>query len=418
MNISIKIKGRLMTVYATILLAAASATLPSFAQRAPFSDTTLLFNPATDGYTIMHVPALTISKKGVLLAFSEGRLGNGKDWAEMDLLMRRSLDKGKTWEPLKVIIPHTPGMPTSNITPIADRDGTIHLLFQVNYAHAYYMKSTDDGKSWSGPEDITYVFEKFRPEYDWKVLAPGPAHAIQLHTGRLVVPVWLCTPDRSKPGGDHRPSCVATIYSDDNARTWKRGDIISNNKDLPAGSADTIINPNESVAVELADGRVMINMRNESIVNRRLISYSPDGVTKWTRPAFDTALFEPVCMASLIRLSGGPQGKGVNRLLFVNPDSRYVSLVIRPNQRVNRSRQNLTARVSYDEGRTWPVQKVLHAAGAGYSDLAVGPDETIYCLYEVRNGPDSDWTYRVLIHRFNLEWLTDGKDSYGKAPYR
>ncbi|HVU83550.1 MAG TPA: sialidase family protein, partial [Puia sp.] len=193
------------------------------AQQRMFSDTTLLFDPVHDGYTMYHVPAIIRSKKSTLIAFAEGRYGNGNDWTEIDLVMRRSTDNGNTWGPLQILVPHSHGMPTSNITPIADRNGTIHLLYQVNYAHAYYIKSTDEGKTWSAPIDITYAFDAFKKDYNWKVLAPGPGHAIQLKNGRLLVPVWLCTPDRSKPGGDHRPSCVATIYSDDDGRTWHRG---------------------------------------------------------------------------------------------------------------------------------------------------------------------------------------------------
>jgi sialidase-1 len=230
--------------------------------------------------------------------------------------------------------------------------------------------------------------------------------------GRLLVPVWLCIPDRSKPGGDHRPSCVATIYSDDNGKTWKRGDIISNNLDMPANSNDTIINPNESVVVQLTDGSIMINMRNESDSNRRLISYSKNGISGWTKPAFDNDLFEPVCMASLIRVTGRPDDKP--RLIFVNPDSRNNQLQVRKNSKVNKPRENVTARLSYDEGKTWPVHKVLHARGSGYSDLAVDKKGMIFCLYEIRDGDDNDWIYRMVIRRFNIEWLTEGKDFISK----
>ncbi len=383
------------------------STLNLHAQKAAFSDTTLLFEPDRDGYTMYHVPALLISKKGTVLAFAEGRFGDGRDWVDMDLVMRRSIDNGKTWEPLTIIIPHTKGEPTSNITPIADENGTIHLLFHINYAKAYYMKSLDEGKNWSKPQEITYAFDLFKKEYDWKVLAPGPGHAIQLNNGRLLVPVWLCIPNKSMPGGDHRPSCVATIYSDDHGKSWKRGEIISDNKDISAVSKDTIINPNESVAIQLADGRVMMNMRNETRINRRLISYSPDGISGWSIPEFDKELFEPICMASLIRITG--KGQDRNRILFVNPDSRN-SPVRTYKDRKFYPRENITAKLSYDEGKTWPVQKVLYKDGAGYSDLAVNDEGNIYSLYEVRIGADFSWKYKVVIHRFNVEWLTDGKD--------
>ena len=375
--------------------------------KAAFTDTTLLFEPDRDGYTIFHVPAMVISQRGVLLSFVEGRTGNGGDDAEIDLLMRRSTDGGKTWEPSRILVPRERGKPTSNLTPIADKDGTVHLLYHVGYATAYYIKSLDDGKTWSQPVDITYVFDQFKSEYNWKVLAPGPGHAIQLHQpkhrGRLVVPVWLCEPNPKIPGGNHRPSCVATIYSDDSGKTWKRGAIA-------AHTTPEFKHPNESMAIELADGRVMLNMRNESVQNRRMVSFSDDGASNWSKPVFHDDLFEPVCMASMVRVSGNDK-PGRNRILFVNPDSRNNQKVIRPGQQTYRPRENLTARLSYDEGKTWPVQKVLHATGSGYSDLAIGNDGTLYCLYQIRDGNDNDWKYRIVIRRFNLAWLTDGKDT-------
>ena len=387
-------------------------SIKPFAQSAAFSDTTILFETEKDGYSLLHVPALVHTGKTTLLAFCEGRLGKGNDWSDMDLIMRRSTDNGNTWEPMRVIIPRSPGRPTSNITPIVDRNGTIHLLFHVNYATAYYMNSVDDGKTWSTPVDITYVFETFHSKYNWKVLAPGPGHAIQLRNGRLLVPIWLCEPNKNIPGGDHRPSCTATIYSDDHGKTWKPGEIIVNNGETAAVTNDTIVNPNESVAIELADGRVMMNMRNESLLNRRLISYSPDGISKWSKPVFDDELFEPVCMSSLIRVTG--KDKARTRMLFVNPDSRNNAVSLRPNMKVYKPRENLTAKLSYDEGETWPVQKVLHDKGAGYSDLAVDNNGTMYCLCEVRESSDNVWKYKMIIRRFNLEWLTDNKDTFKK----
>jgi len=403
---NITLKSLVQVVFLTGLLMVCFGKIQ--AQQKQFTDTTLLMEPERDGYTMFHVPALVISTRGVILAFAEGRFGNGNDWSDIDLVMRRSLDKGKTWEPLKIIVPHTNGKPTSNLTPIVDNNGTIHLLYQINYARAWYMSSVDDGKTWSVPKEITYVFDQFKKNYNWKVLAPGPGHAIQLKNGRLLVPVWLCIPDRSKPGGDHRPSCVATIYSDDHGATWKRGDIVTNNGNISEDSADTIVNPNESVVLQLSDGRVMINMRNESKVNRRLISYSPDGISHWSATVFDNELFEPVCMASLIRITGKEQDR--SRIIFVNPDSRNDPVSTNKYRKVNRSRENLTAKLSYDEGRTWPIRRVLHPKGAGYSDLAIGKDGIIYCLYEIRNGDNTDWKYRIVIRRFNLEWLTGGKD--------
>jgi len=128
---------------------------------------------------------------------------------------------------------------------LADGVGPVHALFCLEYARCFYRRSDDDGPTWSQPVEITDAFERFRGDYDWKVLATGPAHGIQLRSGRLVVPVWLST---GTGGHAYRPSVTATIVSDDAGVTWKRGSI-------PVPNTPEWINPNETVVVELADGR-------------------------------------------------------------------------------------------------------------------------------------------------------------------
>src|SRR5262249_10505035 len=156
-------------------------------------------------------------------------------------------------------------------------------------------------------------------------------------------------------------------------KTWKRGDLV-------ATDSETLINPNETVLAQLSDGRVMVNMRSESKDHRRSISFSRDGATGWTKPVFDEQLKEPICMASLCRLSEkGKQDR--DRLLFTNPDN-LLRFGKEGKPGMVRDRKNLTVKMSYDEGKTWPVARVLEPGFSGYSDLAVGPDGTIYCLFE------------------------------------
>src|SRR5690606_2417715 len=132
----------------------------------------------------------------------------------------------------------------NNPVLIADRDGTVHMLFCLEYERVFYQRSGDDGVTWSSPVEITACFDAFKKDYAWKVLATGPNHGIQLKNGRLVVPVWLST---GEGGNAHRPSVTATVFSDDGGRTWQAGEIA-----VPC--TDTWINPNETVAVELVDG--------------------------------------------------------------------------------------------------------------------------------------------------------------------
>ena len=350
-------------------------------------ETSVVFEPVAGAYASMRIPALVMTQQGSLLAFCEGRIGTASDWADMDMLMRRSTDGGRSWEPIQVVAQRQGGMPTSNATPIVDANGTVHLLYQRGYANAYYIRSTDDGRTWSAPVDITYAIDAFKPEYNWQVLAPGPGHSIQLKNGRLLVPVWICEPAKLLPHKSHYPSRVATIYSDDTGRTWKRGAILP---DLPG-----VKNPSEHMAVQLEDGRVMLNIRHAGDGHRRAVSYSADGSSCWTAPVLDTALFEPVCMASIVRANDN--GKPV--LLFSNPDSRAL---------VKTPRKNLTIKMSYDEGNTWPVRQVIDTSFSGYSDLAVGKDGTVYCLYET-NTVSKGFNYSLVLKRFTVDWIKKKK---------
>jgi sialidase-1 len=151
------------------------------------------------------------------------------------------------------------------------------------------MRSTDDGVTWSAPVEITATFEPFRKHYDWKVIATGPGHGIQMKSGRLVVPIWLAYGKE----GDHKPSAAATIYSDDHGKTWKAGDLCLPNE-------GELGNPNETMIAELSDGRVMLVARSVSQASRKVITTSADGATGWTKPVFHEQLWEPICMASIV----------------------------------------------------------------------------------------------------------------------
>jgi sialidase-1 len=209
----------------------------------------------------------------------------------------------------------------NNPVLIADRDGTVHMVFCLEYMRCFYQRSGDDGITWSKPVEITKTFEAFRKDYDWKVLATGPNHSIQLKGGRLLVPVWLST---STGRNAHRPSVTATIFSDDAGKTWQASEIA-----IPCTSK--FVNPNETVAVELADGRVMLNARNESEARRRIVVTSPDGATRWSAPRFQEDLVDPVCMAGLTRY----HHEGKRLLLFSNIDSDGPSALV--NQTMKKS---------------------------------------------------------------------------------
>lgn len=353
-----------------------------------------VFEAGSAGYKGFRIPALVATAKGTLLAFCAARKELG-DWADIDIALRRSTDGGRTWSPMKIIADRGT-MTVDNPTPIVDRKtGVIHFLFQVNYAQLYYMRSADDGMTFSAPVEITeaahdfrrgWVSEKDESKYGWNVVAPGPGHGIQLESGRLLATLWM------SPHYRHRPSRTATLYSDDSGKTWKAGALI------PQAATNPLVNPSEHVALELADGRVMTSLRSESQEHRRAVSYSKDGISNWSVPEFQPELFEAICMASLARVSATPKQKK-NRIVFANPESL--------------PRNDLRVRLSYDEGKTWPHSQLLLAGPTGYSDMATGRDGTIYILYEQVEGAGMpDRKQNLVLARMTVEWLTGGQDKF------
>jgi sialidase-1 len=369
----------------------------------PYLEKTVLFERDSGGYMIYRIPGIVVTRTGALLAYAEARKSDRSDWHASDIVLRRSTDGGRTWSAPTVIgameeaFPKNPaavakrlglgpgaGVTYNNPVAIADRDGSVHFLFCVEYMRAFYMRSDDSGMTFSKPVEITAAFSAFRKGWAWTVLATGPGHGIQLKNGRLLVPVWLSL---GTGGGAHGESVTSVIYSDNHGATWKAGEIAVPN------TAETV-SPNETAAVQLTDGRVMLNVRSPSKAQRRIVVYSKNGIRRWSAPVFHQQLPEPVCFASMVRLSMRKTG-GRDRLLYVNPDTP------------TRERRNLTVRVSSDEGKTWGVKRALEPGPSAYADLAVLPDGGILCLYEAGMARPYD---TLTLARFDLEWLTQGQE--------
>ena len=371
---------------------------------APLLETVDVFEEKQAGFVSYRIPGIVVTAKGTVLAYAEARKFTSADRGEIEIHLRRSTDGGRTFSPQQQIahlgprLPRNPHMPddkkkkdmggpdeqtVNNPMLIAARDGAVHFVYCVEYMRAFHARSDDDGLTWTKPDEITATFDRFRSEIDWQAIATGPGHGIELRGGRLIVPVWLATYEKT---ASQRKGC-SVIFSDDRGTTWQRGDM-----------AMTI--GGESSVAELSDGRVVLSSRNTDRRNRRAVVYSRDGATGWTKPEFIEELLEPGCMAGLVSHPGQP-GKNQPLLLYSNPHTT---------KREHRERKNVTIHVSHDDGRTWPVKKLLQAGPSAYSDLAVLPDGTVLCLYE--NGKPGDtrrngnWAYaRLTLARFNLEWL-------------
>lgn len=366
-----------------------------------------LFEARTRGYHNYRIPGLLATSDGVVLATVEARRGSGGDWDANDLALRRSSDGGRTFGERQILATCEtwgPG-PASNLVLIDDPvRGCIHGVFCHNYARVFAITSTDGGATFGEPREITPMLAAFAREYPWRVLATGPGHGIRLASGRLVVPVWMSDGSGAEFGAGrlgHRPSVVAGIYSDD-GETWACGDIVARHGETVPYLTGTamIVNPSETLPLELADGSVLFNMRSESAPHRRLESVSPDGATGWSRPRFADALLEPVCMASIARVGpGGP-------VVFANPDN--LDHAMTDPVRASCDRKRLTAKLSADDGRTWPWARVIEEGPAGYSDLAVLASGEILCLYECGTVSGMYDGRSVTLARFDAGWIREG----------
>lgn len=354
-----------------------------------------VFIAGQDGYHTFRIPSVIATAKGTLLAFAEARRAGAADAGDIDLVLKRSRDGGVSWSPLQLMADDGANT-VGNPCPVIDRKtGIIWLLTTRNLGtdrekdiiagtaqssrSVWVMKSADDGVTWSRAVDITSQVKRA----DWTWYATGPGVGIQTHgiaTGagsshvrdRLVIPA-----NHAEAGsGVHRSHL---FYSDDGGKSWTLG-------------ADADAGTNESQVVELADGRLLLNMRNHPPrpENFRLVAISEDEGKTLTAGVPDPVLVEPPAQASLVRFSFAKPADR-HRLLFANPAST--------------KRERMTVRVSEDDGKTWAASRVIHEGPAAYSSLVVLPDSSIGLLYE--RGDRSAYE-TIAFARFTLDWVRAG----------
>lgn len=347
-----------------------------------------VFTAGQDGYHTYRIPAIIVTTNGTVLAFCEGRKNSRSDSGDIDLLLKRSTDGGKTWSAQQLIWSDATNT-CGNPAPVVDQTtGIIWLLMTWNLGvdkedgiiyrkardtrRVFIAHSADDGRNWTPPAEITASVK--RPDWGW--YATGPVNGIQLTRGpprgRLLIPA------------NHSTLTTATqsvtrshvIFSDDHGKTWQIGGV---EEEMT----------NESTLVELSDGSLLHNMRSYHKKNRRAVATSRNGGLTWSPVKLDEVLIEPVCQASILRCTW-PDGGEKSRILFSNPAST--------------KREKLAVRLSYDEGTTWTGGKVLQPGPAAYSCLVMLPDKTIGCLFE--RGEKSPYE-KISLARFSLRWLEE-----------
>ncbi len=325
----------------------------------------IIWGSGEQGYHTYRIPALAVTNTGAILSICEGRRDGQGDTGKIDLLVKRSTDGGVTWSD-QALIWADGGNVCGNPAPIVDHEtGVVWLLCTWNLGsdherdiiagtsqdtrRVFVLCSEDDGLTWSEPREITD--EVKLPDWTW--YATGPGAGIQLRRGPRAGRLLMACDHIEKESRDYYSH---VIMSDDHGMTWRRG----GNSPRPG--------VNECQLVELIDGRLLLNMRNESRnIRQRQEAFSDDGGETWRDQFVRPDLFEPICQASFHRGPSTPEGDPT--LLFANPAN--------PD-----SRSMLTLRGSTDEGKTWPHACELQAGPAAYSDLAVRSNGQIMCAYE------------------------------------
>jgi sialidase-1 len=329
-------------------------------------DMSHLFKSGDDGYLCYRIPAIITTNKGIVLAFAEARKTGCGDAGDIDLVVKRSSDGGKTWSGISMV--WNDGENTcGNPAPVVDRKtGKIFLLSTWNLGtdhepaiingtskdtrRVFVLSSSDDGNTWSTAREITKDVKK--PDWTW--YATGPGNGIQMkskkYMDRLVIPC-----DHIEAGTKKYFS--HSIHSDDHGATWKLGGTTPSDK------------VNECTVAELPKGKLLLNMRNYTNIRVRQTSTSTTGGETWSELQGDTTLIEPVCQGSLIWYDH----KGRKPFLaFSNPANQ-------------KSRINMTVRLSYDQGKTWAKKLVLFEGPSAYSNLVTLPNGNLACLYESGN---------------------------------
>lgn len=354
-----------------------------------------------DGVHTYRIPGITRTPKGTLLSVYDVRRKSSRDLqGDMDIGLSRSTDGGRTWEAMRIVMDmkRYGGLPESLngcsdacilvdentgdvyvfavwmhgvFEQIRGKDSWIHQWhkdcpgpgFGLNETSQMLMvKSSDDGKTWGAPVNLTKMVKK----KEWKLFAPGPGNGITLKEGTLVIPA------QGRDAKNVPFSCI--MYSKDHGKTWE---VSERGLVTPLGTT-------ESAVVELSDGRLMLNMRDNRNRNNgpgRSVATTKDLGESWKEheTSANRTLVSPRCMGSLRTVPY--QNKAL--LFFSNPAT-------------TRGRNHMTLKLSVDDGASWP--EVYHTLldewnSFGYSCITPVDDKHVSVFYE---GSQAHMTYQLI----------------------
>jgi sialidase-1 len=351
-----------------------------------------VFVSGNGGYKSYRIPAIISLPNDDLLAFCEGRVNDAGDFGHVNIVMKRSSNKGKTWSSLQLVAENG-DLQAGNAAPVVDLtdpaypNGRIFLFYNTGnnneaevrkgkgLREVWYKTSADNGNTWSDAVNITTQVHRPKQSQinaaynfteDWRSYANTPGHAMQVQTGKYKGRIFVAANHSAGAPQDHFTDYAAHgCYTDDHGETFRLGATVN----IPGS--------NESMATELSHDKLMMNSRNQKgDIRARIVSISGDGGTTWDTSYFDHTLIDPVNQGSILTIG---RKKGKNIIAFCNAADA-------------KRRDNLTLRISYDDGKTWSKSMIVDKSAEGsedgftaYSDLVKFGKKKIGVLYE-RNG--------------------------------
>jgi sialidase-1 len=351
-----------------------------------------VFVSGTEGNKVYRIPAIIKLPDGGLLAFCEGRVNDAGDFGDINIVSKRSNDGGKTWSALQTVVDYDV-LQAGNPAPVVDLNdplypnGRIFLFYNTGNNHegevrkgkglreVWYKTSTDNGTTWSEPVNITQHVHRPRqpsvnPAYnfleDWRSYAIGPGHAMQFtsgkYKGRIFVPA---NHSAGEPQEQFKDYAAHGFYTDDHGKTFHLGESVN----IPGS--------NESTATEISGDKLLMNIRNQrGDIRARIIAISKSGGVSWDTAYFNNDLPDPVSQGSILTID---KRNGKNIIAFSNAADL-------------KRRDNLTLRISFDDGKTWKGKYVIDKSGdqnardyTAYSDIVILKKQTVGILYERNN---------------------------------
>jgi sialidase-1 len=351
---------------------------------------TPVFVSGSEGHKSYRIPAIIKTPNGILLAFAEGRVKGSGDFGDINIVLKRSSDNGKTWSKPTTVVNYD-SLQAGNPAPVYDATdpkfpkGRLFLFYNTGNNHenevrkgkglreVWYKTSTDAGKTWSEGVNITsQVHRPYQPNAayrfieDWRSYANTPGHAIQFQSAKYKGQIFVAANHSAgEPQKQFTDYAAHGFFTDDHGKTFRLSQTI----DL-AGS-------NEATATEISENGLMMNMRNQKgDIRQRIVAISKNGGETWDKTYFDPNLPDPVCEGSILSLG---IKKGNHILAFCNAAN-------------TQNRDNLTLRISFDEGKSWSWTQVIEKSidekakdYAAYSDIVKMDKNHLGVLYEKNN---------------------------------